>query len=82
VHNSKKIVLIFSRKILTGVLTDIKFGNIEFDKIKDLDILTILNYDTVRYYRNRENIVYNSEFKPIGSYDPITKELTKFVEET
>ena len=56
--------------------------SITFDKLKDLDVLTILNYDTVKYYRNRENIVYNSEFKPICSYDPTTKELAKFVEET
>jgi len=56
--------------------------NLTFDKLKDLDVLTILNYDSIKYYRNRENIVYNSEFKPIGSYDPTTKELTKFVEET
>jgi len=56
--------------------------NLTLDKLKDLDILTILNYDTVKYYRNRENIVYNLEFKPIGSYDPTTKELTTFIQET
>ena len=56
--------------------------NLTFDKLKDLDVLTILNYDSVKYYRNRENMVYSSQFKPIGLYDPIKKEVIKFVEET
>ena len=56
--------------------------NLTFDNLKDLDVLTILNHDSVKYYRNRENKVYSSEFKQIGLYDPIKKEIIKFVEET
>ena len=57
-------------------------NHITFDKLSDLDVLTILNYDTIKYYRNKENIVYNSEFKAIGIYDPITQKILQFIQDT
>jgi hypothetical protein len=55
--------------------------HLTIDTLKNLDVLTVLNYDTIKYYRNTENVVYNSEFEPIGLYDPTTQEIIQFIKE-
>lgn len=50
-----------------------------FDDLKDLDLLYVLNYDTMKYYRNKDNVVYDSEFNQIGIYDPKNQEILKFI---
>ena len=55
--------------------------HITFDTLENVDVLTILNYDTIKYYRNKENIVYNSEFNQIGMYNPETQEILQFIQD-
>uniref|UniRef100_A0A6C0D6L9 Uncharacterized protein n=1 Tax=viral metagenome TaxID=1070528 RepID=A0A6C0D6L9_9ZZZZ len=50
-----------------------------FEDLKDLDMLYVLNYDTMKYYRNKENVVYDSEFKKIGIYDEEKQKILKFI---
>lgn len=56
--------------------------NIPFNKLNGLNVLSVLNYDTMKYYRNRDNIVYNSEFEPIGYYDESEQKILQFIIET
>jgi hypothetical protein len=46
------------------------------------EVLHILCLDSIKYYRDKNNKVYNSEFNMIGFYNPSTQTIVEFVEET
>jgi hypothetical protein len=46
------------------------------------EVLYILCLDNMKYYRDKNNKVYNSEFNIIGLYNPSTHTIIEFVEET
>jgi len=49
------------------------------EDIKESTLLTILIMDDMKYYRDSKNKVYNSDFIMIGFYDPVKKEIYKFI---
>jgi predicted house-cleaning noncanonical NTP pyrophosphatase (MazG superfamily) len=55
--------------------------HLTFDKLNNLNVLTILNYDTIKYYRNKDNVVYDSEFNKIGIYNEDTQEILHFIQD-
>ena len=46
------------------------------------EVLHILCLDSIKYYRDKNNKVYNSEFNMIGFYNTSTQTIVEFVEET
>lgn len=56
--------------------------HITFDKVSHYNRLSVLHYDNVKYYRNEDNIVYNSDFEIIGFYNSNSQTIEELVVET
>lgn len=46
------------------------------------EVLYVLCLDNIKYYRDKNNKVYNSEFNMIGFYNPSTHTIIEIVKET
>jgi len=52
------------------------------EQIQMYEVLYILCLDNIKYYRDKNNKVYNSDFNKIGFYNPSTHTIVVFLEET
>jgi len=52
------------------------------EEVQMNEVLYILCFDNIKYYRDKNNKVYNSEFNIIGFYNPLTHNIIEVVEET